>query len=218
MRKRTLLFVVTLVLSLLVMTGCVAQADYDAVVAERDSIQAQLTSTVAERDKARAQVTSTTAERDKARAQVNSLQNELDELKASLDGVKASLEETQTALDTAEADGEAFKSDVSSIFAELEKKTEAAAMIFGYWADSGKCVAGLMSQSELVVKATFLMTGLGSRLDVIGNAELSQLWQDAVVASTRGDEKGFLAKFAAVMDSLSDLIGNDVNAMNAKLR
>ncbi len=211
MRKRALLFVMTLVLSLLLMTGCVAQADYDAVVAERDSIQAQLTSTVAERDKARAQVTSTAAERDKARTQVSSLKNELDELKASL-------EETQTALDAAKADGEAFKSDVSSIFAELEKKTEAAEMIQRFWSNALKVEAGKMSQRDLEVKVALFMAGLSGKLEPIGNAELSQTWQDAVVASTRGDEKGFAAKFAAVMDSLSDLIDEDVSAMNAKLR
>lgn len=191
MRKGTLLFVTALLLLALLMTGCgVAQAEYDAVVAERDAAKAQVAS---------------------LQPQVTSLQTDLNELQASL-------EETQMALDTAKANYEDLKSDVTSIWTALDKKLAAAGMIFSFWSDSLKFEAGLMSMADFEKSTTLFMTRFGGVLDDVGNPQVSKMWEDAFVAAARNDEKGFATKFAAVMDSLTELIEKDVAEINEKLR
>ncbi len=191
MRKGIALFVTTLLLSLLLMTGCGgAQGEYDAVVADRDAAKAQVSS---------------------LQAEVTSLQTELNELQASLN-------ETQMALDTANANYEDLKSDVTSTWAALDTKIEAAGMIFSYYSYANKYSVGLISDSEFEDTSSRFLANFGGVINPVGNAELFQMWEDAVLAAGQGDSNEFMTKFAAVMDLLTELVEEDVAAMDVKLR
>jgi cell division protein FtsL len=140
------------------------------------------------------------ADRDTAKAQVASLQAENDAL--------------QTERDTLQAN----KSDVASLVTALDKKLAAEAMLDGYLSDASKYVGGTMSMSDLQKSTAEFMADFGGTLDAVGDAELSQLWKDALLAATKNDQKGFNAKLAVLMDSLTGLINNDIATIVARLR
>jgi len=168
-KKLIVLFCVVLLVFPLVMTGCgVAKSEYEAVVAERNTLQ---------------------AEKD-------ALETERDELQAELD---------------------ATKSDVTSLVAELDKKLIAVAVIDGYFSDSLRYFAGEMSESDLTGAMTAFMSDFGGVLDDVGNDELSQLWDDAVAATELGDGEEFSSNIAAIIASLTDLIDDDIAAIEARL-
>jgi hypothetical protein len=112
---------------------------------------------------------------------------------------------------------QADKSDVTSLFAALEKKLAATAMIGGFLSDAFKVVAGEMSQSDFNKAGDAFVADFGGVLDAVGNDALSQLWDDAVAASGRGDDEEFSSNLAALMDLLTNLIDEDISAINAKL-
>lgn len=196
MRKAILLSLVTLLLLPSVMTGCVAKADYDSVVGERDTAKAQVVSLQTEVDATKAQVSSLQTDRDASKAQAASLQTELDASKAQV----ASLQ--------------TIKSNIASIFTQLQKELEAQAMLDGYWRDEAKYSATIMSASEMGVRVSQFYAGYGIVLDAVGNAELSQLWKDAMAS---GNTKVVWAKLAAIMDSLTAMITKDRTAIEAEL-
>jgi cell division protein FtsB len=176
MKKLMVLFCALLLVFPLLMTGCgVAESDYEAVVAERDT-----------------------------------LQTENNALQAEMNGLEADIDELETELD-------ATKSDVTSLVAELDKKLAALVVINGYFSDALRYIAGEMSESDATEALAVFIAELGGVLDNVGNAELSQLWDNAEAAMELGDVEEFVSNFTAITALLQDLIDADIAAIGASL-
>jgi len=96
MRKRWSLVGAILLLVSLLLTGCVPKADYEAVVADRDSTLAVLQSVKSQLGSAQAKVSELTSNLGKAEAELTTTQAELTTTQAELTTTQAELTTTQT--------------------------------------------------------------------------------------------------------------------------
>jgi outer membrane murein-binding lipoprotein Lpp len=143
------------------------------------------------------------AERDTLQTEKNTLEAENDELEADIDALETGLDAT--------------KSDATSLVAELDKKLAALVMINSYFADALNYIAGEMSESEATEALATFVSEFGDVLDVVGNEELSRLWDNAEVAAALDDVEEFVANLTAIMALLQDLIDDDMAAIEARL-
>ncbi len=110
MKRKAIVAMVVLLASSLVLSGCaarVSQEEYDSVLAERDSAQAEVAGLVAERNAAQTRIAELVVERDAAQAEVASLiaernaaQPEVASLVAEITNLEAEVENLQSRIDT----------------------------------------------------------------------------------------------------------------------
>jgi len=143
------------------------------------------------------------AERDTLQTEKNTLQAEKDALETERDELQAELDAT--------------KSDVTSLVAELDKKLVAVAVIDSYFSEALRYIAGDMSESEATEALATFLAEFGGVIDDVGNDELSQLWDNAVAASELDDVEEFISNFTAIIALLTDLIDDDIAAIEARL-
>lgn len=141
------------------------------------------------------------AERDAAQAQVASLQADLATSEGKLTTVQSELEEMQ-------AEYQGFKSDLTSLWTSLDKKLELAAYIITFWAASS--VGDEETVSQMILDMVIYV-------DAVGNAELSQMWDDAMSSAMQEQEAESMANFALLMIKTVELLGEDVEALEVML-
>lgn len=205
MTNRWFLVGVMLLASLLVV-GCgvwVATEDYEAVVAERDAVL---------------------AERDAAQTKVASLQSDLDKVQSQIETIESDLSKAQSQVGTlqskvtaAEGQYTTFKSDLNTSWTLLQRKLIAWAAISEYLNSASWTDAGLMSSQEFMDYAGFFMVNMGSYASAVGDAELIQTWYDLLSYATQGKEAEVLVSFKALADRIGNLVGADIEALDAKL-
>ena len=143
-------------------------------------------------------------------AERDALQTENDELEADINGLETDIDALEAELDTT-------KSDVASLVAGLDKKLAALDVINGYFAEALNYIAGEVSESEAEEALATLLVEFGDVIDDVGNEELSQLWDNAEAAAALNDVDEFVASLTAIMDLLSELVDEDMAAIEARL-
>ena len=202
MVKRWFAVGVTVLLVSLLVVGCgVPQEEHDAVLAEQDAAQAEVTSLQSDLDKAQGQIETLESDVTKAQSQIEALESDVAEAQNQIQSAQSSASAARSQLSS-------FKSDLNSLWTSLDKKQELAAYYIIYWA------AAAVEDEESLGEMTLNMV---STVDAVGNAELSQVWQDAMSYAMEGKETEFMASFALLMIKTVELWGEDVEALDAKL-
>lgn len=120
MKKQWFLVVMIFLLVPWLLAGCgIAQDVYDAVVAERDSLIAQLQSVQSELDTAKSNLELAQNELDAKLSEFESVQKELDTAKAKLDSVQSEFDTTKSALQSVQAQFDSAKAELENVKDEL---------------------------------------------------------------------------------------------------
>ena len=114
MVKKAFLVGAMLLLTALLASGCgVPQEDYDAVVAEKDSAQAELQSVRSELDTTQAELQSVRSELDTTQTELQSVRSELDTTQTELQSVRSELDTTQTELQAVRSELQSMRSQLA---------------------------------------------------------------------------------------------------------
>lgn len=125
MKKQWFLVVMIFLLVPWLLAGCgIAQDVYDAVVAERDSLIAQLQSVQSELDTAKSKLELAQNELDAKLSEFESVQKELDTAKAKLDSVQSEFDTTKSALQSVQAQFDSAKAELENVKDELTEIKE----------------------------------------------------------------------------------------------
>lgn len=226
MIKRGFLVGMILLLSAWLLAGCgVAQEQYDAVVAERDSIQAQFQSASSELSTVQAELQSASSELDavqaeleQAQAEVESAQAKNSEMTSNLEKAEAELEAVQARLLEAKAEHEAFKLNLNDIWNSLLNKLFVLARITNYWNNAAWVTVGEMSEEEYTHVVGLFMANTGTYVDAVGNSELKQYWEDFFIYAAQENELEATVSLAKLTDLLLwEVLGEDIGAIEAVL-
>lgn len=122
MRKRWFLVGMMFLLLPWLLVGCgVAQELYDAVVAERDSLVADLQSFQGELDAAKLKVQSVQSELEALKLELGSASSELESATAELETAKSELGSIESKLTTKESELQSVQSELETVKLELEE-------------------------------------------------------------------------------------------------
>ena len=233
--KKIIGILLMVVMALLLLSSCgIPQEEHDTVVAERDAAQTQVASLQSDMAEAESQIGTLESDLAEAESQIQTLQGDYEEAKSDLgaaqsrisslqsdyNSVKSNLAEVESDLAAAldqVSQVEDFKTELGSLWNSLEKRLVAQTEILNYWNGAAKVIAGEMSESQYTAKAALFWITMGSKVYTVGNSELSQLWDDFLSYATQGSEAGIASSLAALTDLLFDLIGEDMEAMEAQL-
>ncbi|MFC2020591.1 hypothetical protein ACFLU1_02180 [Chloroflexota bacterium] len=199
--KKRLLFAVVVFLSLLVVGCGIPQEDHDAVIAERDAAKTEITSLTSELADVKGELADVKGELDDTESSLASRDNELATAKSDLASTRDQVESAQSSASTARSQLSSYKSDLNSIWTSLEKRIELAAYLDLFWA------AAAVGDDETGIELT---ENMATFVDAVGDAELSQLWQDAMNVD-------FETNFYNLMIRTIELLGENVDAFKAEL-
>ena len=204
MGKRWFLVGVMLLLASLLVVGCgVPQQEHDAVVAERDTLKA-------EQDAAQTQVESLESNLAKTQSEVESLESDLAKAQSQVGSLQSSVAAAETKYNT-------FKSDLNTLWTSLNNRLAIQREIVTFYNGAAKVELGEMSGAEYMAWLGLFLMGMGTKVDAVGDPELSQLWEDVFVYGGLGDEAKLGASLVAFTDVIWDLIEEDIQAIEAKL-
>lgn len=144
----------------------------------------------------------------KTQQELQSVKAELEATQAKVSELTSSQEKAKTELEATQAEHEAFKSDLNTLWTSLDKKLGLGGYLIRYWA------VAAVGDEETGREMTLNMV---KYVDAVRDAELSQLWQDAMSYAAEGKEAEFMASFSLLMIRTVELSGEGVEAMEAKL-
>ncbi len=122
MRKRWFLVGMMFLLLPWLLVGCgISQELYDAVVAERDSLVADLQSFQGELDAAKSKVQSVQSELEALKLELGSASSELESATGELDTAKSEVESAQSELTAKESELQSVQSELATVKSELEE-------------------------------------------------------------------------------------------------
>ncbi len=139
------------------------------------------------------------------------------EVVAERDAAQTQVESLQSDLGAAQAQYDTFKSDLNTLWTSLYKKLAVREAIIDYWNNAAWLAAGEVSLWEFIDITALFVLNTGTYVDAVENPELSQLWEDFVLYAVQENEAESMGSFAALTDLVSDLIDQDIEAIEAKL-
>ena len=146
-------------------------------------------------------------------AEVSTLEADLSEAQSQISSLQSDLTAAQAKVNELED----FKWELGSLWDSLKPKLTLGAAILNFWNGAAQVVAGEKTELEYEVESTsFLVTGT-VQTEVIGNDELTGLWDDFVSYAEQEKETEMFSSFAALTDLLMDLIDQDIVAIEAQL-
>jgi Skp family chaperone for outer membrane proteins len=209
-RKKWFLLGVTLLLASLLAVGCgVPQEDYDAVVAERDAAQAEATSLQSE-------LAGVQGELDDTKRDLSTTESNLATAESDLATAQNEIKSAQTSASEARSQLNSMKADMTSSFTSLREKLSVQEAILNYWNYTAKSTYGETSMEEFLTYAALFLVNTGTKIDAVGNAELSQLWENFITYAAL-DEVEMMISLTTLTDLINDLINQDTEAIDAKL-
>lgn len=195
MIKRWLTVVLMLLSASLLVAGCgIPQEEYDAVIAERDAAKTQVTSQ---------QMEIQTLQDDLAESQ-----NQTETLEGDVAEAQSQIESLQSSVSAAQGQLSSYKSDIKSLWSSYDKKAELEGYLLQYWA------AAARKDTKTITEMTLDMS---KYVDALGNAELSQLWKDAMNYAAEKKETEFGQSLSQLMLKTVELAEADARAINDRL-
>ena len=210
MRKRWFLVGMMFLLVPWLLVGCgVAQEVYDAAVAERDSLVANLQSVQSELDAAKSKLQLVQSELDKSKLELESVSGELESVSGELESVKSELDPMTSKLQSAKSEFDAAKSELRSVQSELsatqstiktQEQTMAKAQTF---AEVLSVIFVPALTGEPVNEIELLAEWMGN-IQAAEDAELQRLFFAAL--SSGGGESELIDFFIYVFETLPKLL------------
>ncbi|MFC2041677.1 hypothetical protein ACFLTY_05105, partial [Chloroflexota bacterium] len=180
------------VMVLLLLSACgIPQEEHDAVLAERDATQAKVASLQSELSQVQSDLSKAKSDLTQAQDQIETLKSDVADAEGQIDSLQSKVGSLQGQVSSAQGQLSSFKSDLSSSWASLEKKLELAAYLITYWAAAG------VGEEQTVGQMTLNMV---IPVDAVGDAELRQLWQEALSNAAQGEETLYMAVFTVTKD------------------
>jgi len=225
MRKRWFLVGMMFLLLSWLLVGCgIAQEVHNAVVAERDAAQAQVTTLQSDLSSAQGQVKTLESDLSVAQAQITTLESDLSTAQAQTTTLESDLSTAESRvtilegdLDAANTEFQSFKSGLTLVWTSLEKKLDSTLVFTDFLNIADKAEYGLITEEEAMQFATNWLINTGVSVNAVGDAELSQLWQDLWLYAAEEDEVQIKESFTSMVDLLMDLVKDDVKTMKSKL-
>ena len=219
MNRKIVWLLISCLMVLLLLSGCgVAQEEHDAVVAERDAAQSELAATQDELTAKESNLASTESELAATQNDLAATQSDLVDTEDDLAAAQSRISSLQSDMAATESDLAAaldqvsqlgdFKSEAVSAWDLLCPKIELVNQIAEMFA--------LLEAGEQTkfIAATFSLSGY---VDDVKDSELSELWDQSLDSLDQEKWAQFDLKFADVIDKALELIGADIEAMEAQL-
>ena len=214
MVRKLLLLSIMLLLVSLPMFGCgVPKEDYEAVVAERNSVQAELQST-------RGELQSVSSELETKKTELQTTQGELETTKSELQSVKDELDTVKSRLTSTQSD----LSRKNSLYSSLRKKLALGEQVntfqrATYRAPRAKSEGNQEELESQTLLGLSIFKSYDPLVKGIGDLELSRLWVQAWPEASRAkseQDKEVWYNFSAYanfLDRLSVLTGSDIDKL-----
>ena len=203
MRKRWFLVGMMFLLLSWLLVGCgISQEVYDVVVAERDSLAADLQSFQGELDAAKSKLQSVQSELEQAQAEVESAQAKNSEMTSNLEKAEAELEAVQARLLEAKAEHEAFKLNLNETWYSLVPELIVLMSITDYWNNAAWLAIGEISEEEYAQIVGIFMADTGTYINASEDQELIQYWQDFFSYAAQDKQVEMLESLANLTDLL----------------
>jgi len=210
MMKKWFLVGVMLLLASSLVVGCgVPQEDYDAVVAERDAAQAEATSLQSE-------LAGVQGELDDTKRDLSTTESNLATAESNLATANTRITSLESSASEARSQLNSMKADMTSSFTSLQEKLTVQAAILDYWNYAAKSTYSETSMEKYFTYTASFMVNTGTKIDAVGNAELSQLWENFITYAAL-DEVEMMISLTTLTDLINDLINQDTEAIDAKL-
>ena len=205
--------VVLLVVSLLV-AGCgVPQEEHDAVVAERDAAQAEVASLQSELAGVQSDLAATEDDLAAAESDLGETESDLATARSSISSLQSDLRAAQAKVSQLEGS----QTEMGSLWDSLNEKLTLQRTILDYWNGAAWLGAGEKTESEYIIETGSFLIITSVLANAIGNAELSELWDDFMSYIGQVKEAEAMGSIAALTDLLHDLIDQDIAAIEAEL-
>ena len=217
--KKIVAILLMMVMLIMLVFGCVSRQDFDNLMAEYDALIARVES--AESNLTAAQGEIQTLQSDLAAEQSKSakLETDLTEAQAQIGTLGDDLDKAESDLATAQTKVsklEGVRTELRSLWEPLKEKLSVRAAIADFFATVSLLAAGEISELE-ATRRTLVFLGMQPDIEDIGDAELSQLWEDFITYAEQGKETEMLGKLAALVERVSDLIDPDIEVLEAQL-
>jgi len=207
MEKRWILIGTTIIT--LIVAGCgIPQEDYDAVIAERDTAQSEVTSLQSKLNDTEKDLATTQNTFEATESELTTAQSKIEKLESSLSSANSRATQTQGQYTS-------FKSNTGDLWDSFNKKRIVAEIILGYWNAANAYSIGEASEDEFNNFTTLFVTKTGGYVDAIGDAELSELWEDFILLSTT-DTNASMYSLGKLTSLIIDGCDEDAEALSAK--
>ena len=231
--KKIIAILLMMVMLVMLVFGCVSRQDYDSLMVEYDALMARVESAESNLTAAQGQVQ--TFQSDLATEQGKSaklgsdlaaeqskaakLETDLTEAQAQIGTLGDDLDKAESDLATAQikvSKLEGVQTELRPLWDSLQKKLAVQQAIVDFWSTVSLLAAGEISETEATLR-TLVFMGMGPDIEEVGDAELSQLWEDFITYAQQGKEAKMLSSLGALTERVSDLIDQDIEALEAQL-
>jgi len=214
--KRKLVLGIVLVLVTLLISSCgIPQEEHDAVVAERDSAQSQVKSLQSKLTGVEGELDTTNTQLETAQSTLETVQGELETTKSEFQSLESQLSSANSRLQSTNSQLSSKKSQLASLVEKVELSNQIlkrrTAYLRAYKADSGST-----EQKELYALQLSIFKSYDPLVNGIGDTELIKHWGGTWPEGARQDseEAGrplyVTLDYANFLERLAELIEADM--------
>lgn len=231
--KNVIAILLMMVMIVMLVVGCVSRNDYNGLMAEYDTVCVRVTSLQGELTASQGQIQTLqsdfAAEQNKAeelesdltaeRSNSQNLENDLTAAQAQMETLEDDINKVENDLATAQrqlSELRGVETELRSLWDSLQEKMALREAITDFWCVASLAAAGEITESEATIRATVFL-GKTDDIENIEDAELSQLWEDFFTYAEKEKEAECLSSLAAFTERISDLIDQDIEAIEAQL-
>ena len=196
----------------------VSQEDYNAVIDEKDSMQAEVETLKSELTAVRNELDSTKGDLDTKNIEIPSVQNRIDELEGDLKDAENQIANLKSNTTDAQNQLDTYKAELNTVWDSLRNKIMIQAGILNYLNSAMKLGYGELSMNEFMTDTATFTAVTGAQIGEIGDSKLSELWQNFFNFAGVENETEILHSVTTLTDRINELVNQDIDVLEGKMR